>query len=97
MTQRFYIEGLYVSKQGLKKAQKGGRAAHPEVEPFAQAIWAGSAAEALQLASEALAGGQWIEGPRISEMSEEERMRQMGAPLLPGFESPARPARKKKA
>lgn len=92
----FYIEGLFMSKQGMKKAAKGGKSARPDVEPFSQAIWANNAAEALQIANETIAGGQWIEGPRLSEQSEEERMRQLGAPLLPGFDLQTKPARKKK-
>lgn len=88
--QRFYVEGMYMSRQGLKRAHKSGRMATADVEPFAQAFWANSPAEALQLASEALSGGQWIEGPHLSDMSEEQRMRQMGAPELPGFSTPAK-------
>lgn len=83
--QRYFVEGLYVSKQGLKKAQKTGRIAAGDIEPFAQAFWANSPAEALQMASQALAGGQWTEGPRLSDQTEEQRMRQLGAPELPGF------------
>ncbi len=93
---RFYIEGTYTARSGAKKGPRGGKSAQG-VEPFAQAFWAESAAEALQMANEAIAGGQWVEGPRLSDLSEEDRMRQMGAPLLPGFEPPARPASKKKA
>ena len=97
---RFYIEGTYTARAGAKKAPRGGTSAQNAVEPFAQAFWAESAAEALRMANEAIAGGQWVEGPRLSDLSEEDRMRQMGAPLLPGFEPPARTARtasKKKA
>lgn len=83
--QRYFIEGLFVSKQGLKKAQKSGRIAAGDIEPFAQAFWANSPAEALQMASEALVGGQWTDGPHLSDQTEEQRMRQMGAPELPGF------------
>jgi hypothetical protein len=88
--QRYFVEGLFVSKAGLKKAQKSGRVNPGDVEPFAQAFWAESPAEALQMASEAIAGGQWTEGPRLSDQTEEQRMRQMGAPELPGFGSRTR-------
>ena len=83
--QRYFVEGLYVTKQGLKKAQKTGRIAISDIEPFAQPFWANSPAEALQMASQALSGGQWTEGPRLSDQTEEQRMRQIGAPELPGF------------
>ena len=92
----FYVEGLFIGKQGARKTSKGGKGTRPDVEPFSQAIWANNAAEALQMANEAIASGQWIEGPSLSENSEEERMRQMGAPLLPGFDLQTKPARKKK-
>ncbi|MDD2695187.1 MAG: hypothetical protein PHD58_04620, partial [Anaerolineales bacterium] len=48
-------------------------------------IWAENRAEALLLANQALAGGEWVEGPQVSQTSEEQRMRSMGAPELPGF------------
>lgn len=91
---RFYIEGMYTARAENKKAARSAKGGHSEIEPFAQAFWAESAAEALQMASEAIIGGQWVEGPRLSEQSEEDRMRQLGAPLLPGFEPPAKPTRK---
>jgi hypothetical protein len=83
--QRYFVEGLYVTRPGLKKAQRNGRVATGDVEPFAQTFWANSPAEALQMASQALSGGQWLEGPRLSDQTEEQRMRQIGAPELPGF------------
>ena len=83
--QRYFVEGLYITKQGLKKAQKSGRIARGDIEPFAQAFWANSPAEALEMASQALSGGQWAEGPRLSDQTEEQRMRKIGAPELPGF------------
>lgn len=93
--QHYFIEGLFVSKQGLKKAHKTGRVAPGDIEPFARAFWANSPAEALQMASEALAGGQWMEGPRLSDQTEEQRMRQMGAPELPGFGANPQPKTRK--
>jgi hypothetical protein len=95
--QRFFVEGLFVSKQGLKKAQKSGRVAPGDIEPFAQPFWANSPAEALQMATQALDGGQWTEGPRLSDQTEEQRMRQIGAPELPGFggRSKAKPKKRK--
>jgi len=84
----FWVEGLFVSKKGLKKAQKTGFYAGGDVEPFAQTIWANTAQEALELAEEKLQGGGWVESPKVTLVSEEKRMRSMGAPELPGFGSP---------
>ncbi len=95
--QRFYIEGLFISRQKIKKGQKSGRGSKADVEPFAQTFWAENAAEALQQANEAIAGGQWLDGPRISDLSEEDRMRQMGAPQLPGFGLQVEPKLRRKS
>ena len=78
----YYIEGVYRPK----KARKGTG------EPFARTIWADNSQEALRLATEALGGGQWLEGPVVSQ-SEEQRMRQQGAPELPGFDAPPKKKR----
>ena len=40
---------------------------------------------AIQVATAELAGGEWTEGPKVSQISEEQRMRSMGAPELPGL------------
>ncbi len=87
---RYYVEGLFVPLKSLKKAQKGSRAASKEVEPFARSFWADDPGDALKQATEALAGGHWLEPPKISLTSEEQRMRQAGAPELPGF-APSNP------
>jgi len=81
----FYVEGLVIRKispRGNRKNKSG-----QEVEPFGQIFWALTAVEALRMASESL-DVQWVEGPTISERTEEQRMRQLGAPQLPGFEPP---------
>jgi hypothetical protein len=78
--QQYFIEGLFIPKKFLKKPRK-------TVEPFAKVIWADSPAEAIRRASEELAGGQWVEGPTVSNTTEEQRMRQSGAPEFPGFGS----------
>jgi hypothetical protein len=82
---RYYVEGLFIPLKYLKKVQKGARPSSKEVEPFARSFWADDPAEALRQATEAIAGGQWLEPPKISLTSEEQRMRQAGAPELPGF------------
>ncbi len=82
---RYYVEGLYLSQKNLKKMLKGGSPPPREVEPFARSFWAENPADALSQATEALEGGQWLETPKVSLSSEEKRMRQAGAPELPGF------------
>lgn len=85
----YFVEGLFIPKKSLKKARKA-------IEPYARGIWANSLAEAIQIASQELAGGQWVEGPTVSDTTEEQRMRQMGAPELPGLRS-GKPAAARKA
>ena len=76
----FWIEGLISSKEG------SSRKAATTVKPFSQSYWANSAQEALQMALQDHPRVRWIEGPTISETSEEQRMRALGAPELPGLE-----------
>lgn len=92
--EQYYVEGVFATKQGVKKARKTGLLPPSSIEPFARTIWANSKEEALQLATQELKGGEWTEGPRVSKMSEEQRMRAMGAPQLPGFGAPAKKKRK---
>lgn len=92
--QQYYIEGLFVTKQGVNKTRKTGVIPLSSIEPFAKTIWANSPEEALRLATLDLAGGQWTEGPSVSKVSEEQRMRDLGAPQFPGFTPPARKKRK---
>ena len=74
----YFVEGLFVSRRSHKKASQ-------TIEPYAQVVWADSPAEAIRIATQELAGGQWVEGPIVGRTSEEQRMRQVGAPELPGF------------
>ena len=78
---QYWVEGLYVGK----KAEKRVNTRQGDVEPFAQLFWAASPQEAIAMATEALEGGKWVEGPQVGITSEEQRMRQIGAPELPGF------------
>jgi hypothetical protein len=94
--QKFYIEGIFLSRRGVQKAKKSGRYTNADLEPFARAFWAENADDAMRQATEALEGGQWVEGPRLGKKSEEERMRALGAPELPGFGAPKRDKAKKK-
>jgi hypothetical protein len=83
--EQYYIEGLFTNKQGVKKARKTGVLPLSSIEPFAKTIWANSPDEAIRLATQELDGGEWTEGPRVNKMSEEQRMRAIGAPQLPGL------------
>jgi hypothetical protein len=85
---QFTVEGLYISKPAVRKARRSGKIPTGSVEPFAKTIWANSPEEAIRLATEELKGGEWVEGPRITPLSEEQRMRAMGAPELPGLGTP---------
>jgi hypothetical protein len=87
MTQ-YYVEGLYANKQGVKKKLKNGTYSKRSIEPYARTIWANSPQEALQIATSELEGGEWIEGPRLSQVTEEQRMRSLGAPEFPGLAKP---------
>ena len=93
---RYYVEGLFIPRTRLKKVSKGNKPAAKDIEPFARSYWANTPGEALDMASEALEGGQWLETPKISLTSEEERMRRSGAPELPGFSISSGQSGKKK-
>jgi hypothetical protein len=91
----YYVEGLFITRAGRRRALKSGRVLAGDVEPFARSFYANDPAEALRLAAEALEGGEWVEPPRVSHTSEEQRMRQMGAPEFPGFGGSGKKGRKK--
>jgi hypothetical protein len=90
----YYVEGLFASKQGVKKAHKTGVYPPSSIEPYAKTIWANNPKEAIQIATAELEGGEWTEGPRVSQMTEEQRMRSIGAAEFPGFSPLARKNRK---
>ena len=91
----YYVEGKYLTKVGQRRSLKSGGVSANDIEPFARSFWANSSSEALKLAGEALEGGEWLEPPRVSQTSEEQRMRQMGSPELPGLEPNKKRGRKK--
>ncbi len=91
---QYYVEGLYATRVGVKKKLKTGSYPASSIEPYAKAIWANSPKEALELATEELAGGEWTKKPHISQITEEQRMRELGAPEFPGLTH--RPTRKTK-
>ncbi len=91
---QYYIEGLYATKAGVKKQRKTGNYPAGAIELYARAIWAASPQEAFQLATNDLQGGAWTEEPRISQVTEEQRMRSAHQPEFPGL-SPQKPAKRK--
>ena len=91
---QFYVEGLFANKQGVKKKHKTGIYPPGSIEPYARSIWANSAKDAIQIATNELEGCDWTEGPKVSQVTEEQRMRSIGAPEFPGLSS--RPPSKKK-
>ena len=78
---QYFVEGLFIGKKAGRRKSSGSTNA----EPFARSFWASNPAEAAQMATEALGGGYWIEGPHVGATTEEQRMRAIGAPELPGF------------
>jgi hypothetical protein len=92
---QYYVEGLYANKQGVKKKVKTGTYPQSSIEPYAKTIWANSLKEAIQIATGELMGGAWIEGPRVSQTTEEQRMRSLGAPEFPGL-AKSRPKKPKR-
>ena len=91
---QYYVEGLYANKQGVKKKLKTGAKPVNSIEPYAKTIWADSPKEAIQIATAELDGGEWTEGPRVSQTTEEQRMRSIRAPEFPGL-SPHTPKSRK--
>lgn len=85
---QYYVEGLYANPQGVKKKRKMGFLPPDSIEPYAKTIWANSPREAIQIATLELAGGEWVDTPKVSQNTEEQRMRSMGAPELPGLSAP---------
>jgi hypothetical protein len=83
--EQYRIEGIFINRRGVKRLIKDGLPHPADIEPFTKAFWAANADEAFQEATYALNGGEWVEKPRISIISEEERMRALGAPELPGL------------
>ncbi len=80
--QLFWVEGLLAQKAGAGKSKPSG------IKPYSASFWANTAQEAVQMALSANPRARWLEGPTVSDTSEEMRMRAMGAPELPGLETP---------
>jgi hypothetical protein len=82
---QYYVEGLFATKQGVKRKRKTGVYPPGTIEPYAKTIWANNPKDAIHIAATDLEGGEWTEGPRVSQVTEEQRMRSMGAPEFPGL------------
>ncbi len=93
---RFFVEGLFIPGHTLSKKSSTSQM-ESNIEPFAHLFWADTRKEALQMANDAIEGGSWVEGPTVSETSEEKRMRETGAPEFPGLFSQTQIAKGKKA
>jgi hypothetical protein len=92
---QYYIEGLFVNKQGVKKKRKTGAYPVNFIEPYAKTIWANCPKEAINIATRELEGGEWTDGPHLSQITEEQRMRSLGAPEFPGLTTRPTKHRKK--
>ncbi len=86
--EHYFVEGLFLTSKSLKKSKKLGKTSRSDAELFSHSYWANSIDEALRMATEALNGGRWAEEPKVSKISEEKRMRALGAPELPGLSTP---------
>jgi hypothetical protein len=93
---QFYIEGLFANKRAVKQKRNSGIFPPGAIEPYAKSIWANTPKEAVQIATADLEGGEWTEGPRVSQVTEEQRMRELGAPEFPGLASPTPKKKKRK-
>jgi hypothetical protein len=82
---KYWIKGLFLEPAGFKKLKKNGQIPRENLNSVEIACWADSPEEALREVGQQFTGGKWIEGPEVLETSEEQRMRAMGAPELPGF------------
>jgi hypothetical protein len=93
----YYVEGLFATKQGVRKKSQLDSYPAKSIEPYAKTIWANSPKEAIQIATRELAGGEWTEGPHVSQVTEEQRMRSMGAPEFPGLSPTTHQSRKRRS
>ncbi len=75
----YWIEGLLAARNRPSQGKTAG------VKPFSQSYWANTPEEAIQMAMSEFPRARWIEGPTATQTSEEQRMRKMGAPELPGL------------
>jgi hypothetical protein len=98
----FWVYGEYVSSAGIKRLQRS-EVGHYILElgewdecprqdrlPLAKMFLAGSEQEAIEQAERFISHAGdclWLAGPHVEQASEEQNMRLLGFPLLPGFES----------
>lgn len=88
---KFFIEGVFIPAAPRRKTRRG-----VEAQPFSRVYWAESARQALEQVRADFADVQWLEGPRIQGQSEEQRMRQAGAPELFNFSETQNPKQRRK-
>ena len=81
----FFVEGLFVNRKGIQNARQRGEIPSGNFELYAKTVWALDADDAIRIATEDIHGGEWMDGPKVSNSSEEQRMRDLGAPELPGL------------
>jgi hypothetical protein len=81
----YFVEGLYITPQAVQSARQRGEVSSGNFEPYARTVWALDSDDAKRIATEDLKGGEWVDGPKVLNSSEEQRMRALGAPELPGL------------
>jgi hypothetical protein len=81
----YYVEGLYTWRQVSKKKHDSSASPVGSIEPYAKTIWAESPSEAIQVATDELQGGEWTKAPKVSLLTEEQRMGFAHQPEFPGF------------
>ena len=92
---QYWVEGLYIPAPERKKTRPARSVERSGPVPFYHSFWAETPADALRQAGEEIGAGTWTDGPRILKTSEEQRMRNMGAPELPLFQQ-TKAAKKKR-
>jgi len=85
---KYWIRGLFLKPTGVRKMKRIGQIPQADLDTIEIACWAETPVEALQEVAHQFTAGKWIEGPEVVETSEEQRMRAMGAPELPGISVP---------
>lgn len=83
--EQYRIEGIFINRRGVKRLTRNGTPHPTDIEPFTRSYWAFSPDDAFTEATADLHGGQWVDTPSITFVSEAERMRALGAPELPGL------------
>ncbi|HQP60638.1 MAG TPA: hypothetical protein PKX41_05435 [Anaerolineaceae bacterium] len=91
---QFWVEGLFISAKSARRFKKTGSLKPGDIEPFSRSYWAENPQEALKAATLDLGDGEWQEKPVVTQVSEEMKMRAIGAPELPGLNQPVKERKK---